>query len=215
MPAAWSRLCGKRSLEVLKRVFDILASSAGLLVLSPLFLVVAVLIKADSTGPGPIFYRQVRVGRGEKLFRIHKFRTMVTDADVRGPQLTAGNDRRITRIGAFLRRWKIDELPQLIDVLRGDMSFVGPRPEVPEYVSHYPEETRRLVLSVRPGITDRASIHFRGENELLVGKSNPAKFYIEEILPIKLKYHQDYARSHSVAGDFRIILKTLRAVIVR
>ncbi len=198
---------------MLKRVFDILASSAGLLVLSPLFLVVAVLIKADSTGP--VFYRQVRVGRGEKLFRIHKFRTMVTDADVRGPQLTAGNDRRITRIGAFLRRWKVDELPQLIDVLCGDMSLVGPRPEVPEYVSHYPKETRRLVLSVRPGITDRASIHFRDENELLAGKGNPAKFYIEQILPIKLKYHKDYARSHSVADDFRIILETLRAVIVR
>jgi lipopolysaccharide/colanic/teichoic acid biosynthesis glycosyltransferase len=178
-----------------------------------MFLVVAVLIKADSSGP--VFYRQLRVGRGEKLFRIHKFRTMVTEADVRGPLLTAGNDRRITHIGAFLRRWKIDELPQLIDVLRGDMSLVGPRPEVPEYVSHYPEEIRRLVLSVRPGITDRASIHFRDENELLVSKGNPAKFYIEEILPIKLKYHKDYAKRHSVPDDFRIILETLRAVIVR
>lgn len=198
---------------MLKRVFDLLASSAGLLVLSPLFLVVAVLIKADSSGP--VFYRQLRVGRGERLFRIHKFRTMVAGADVRGPQLTSGNDRRITRIGAFLRRWKIDELPQLIDVLRGDMSLVGPRPEVPEYVSHYPEEMRRLVLSVRPGITDRASIHFRDENELLVGKENPAKFYIEEILPVKLKHHEDYARSNSVVSDLRIILETLRAVIVR
>jgi len=198
---------------VLKRTFDFAVSGAGLAVLSPLFLVVAALIKVDSSGP--IFYRQTRVGRDGELFRIHKFRTMVADADTTGPQLTSGNDLRITRIGAFLRRWKIDELPQLIDVLRGDMSLVGPRPEVPEYVSHYPEETRRLVLSVRPGITDRASIHFRDESKLLAGKGNPAKFYIEQILPIKLKYHKDYARSHSVADDFRIILETLRAVIVR
>lgn len=198
---------------MLKRAFDILASGGGLLVLSPLFLVISLLVKADSTGP--IFYRQVRVGRGERLFRIHKFRTMVAGADVRGPQLTSGNDRRITRIGAFLRRWKIDELPQLIDVLRGDMSLVGPRPEVPEYVGHYPEETRRLVLSVRPGITDRASIDFRDESALLVGKNNPAKFYIEKILPIKLKHHENYARSNSVAGDLRILLETLRAVIFR
>jgi lipopolysaccharide/colanic/teichoic acid biosynthesis glycosyltransferase len=213
MPTAWSRLCGKRSLEVLKRLFDFVVSGIGLAVAGPLLLVVAALIKSDS--PGPVFYRQTRVGKDGKSFRIHKFRTMVVDADTQGPRLTSGNDRRITRIGLFLRRWKIDELPQLIDVFLGDMSLVGPRPEVPEYVSHYPEKARRLVLSVRPGITDWASIHFRDENNLLVGKDDATKFYIEQILPIKLQHHEHYAQSNSFAGDLRIIVETVRAVLFR
>lgn len=206
-----SRLLGKRSSKVLKRAFDLLASAVGLLVFSPLFLVVALLIKADS--PGPIFYRQARVGRDEKLFRIHKFRTMVTDADVRGPQLTAGNDRRITRIGAFLRRWKIDELPQLIDVFFGQMSLVGPRPEVPRYVEHYPVKVKDIVLSVRPGLTDYASIQYKDESNLLNDSLNPERTYIEKILPAKLELYVKYVHRRSFLGDLKIIICTLKALI--
>ncbi len=181
--------------------------------MTPLLLVVATLIKAESRGP--VFYRQTRVGKDGKLFRIHKFRTMVTDADSQGPSLTSRDDHRITAMGGFLRRWKIDELPQLIDVFLGNMSLVGPRPEVPEYVRHYPDTVRQLVLSVRPGITDRASIHFRNESDLLMGREDAVSYYIDVILPEKLRYHIEYAKNNSLSDALHIIWDTIRAVTTR
>jgi len=196
---------------MLKRAFDILASLCGLLILWPVFLIIAVLIKLDSTGP--VFFRQERVGRNGKIFKIHKFRTMKADAEKEGLQITAGADKRITGVGSFLRKYKIDELPQLMDVVAGDMSLVGPRPEVPEYVAYYPPGVRVKVLSIRPGITDPASIAFRDENEILDRTNNPQKVYIEEILPVKLKYYIDYVDNASFLFDLKIIFKTLRAII--
>jgi len=197
---------------VLKRSLDIAASALGLLVLSPALLVVAALIKLDS--PGPVFFRQVRVGRFGRPFRIFKFRTMTHVVVPDGPQLTVAGDARITRIGAFLRRYKLDELPQLIDVLRGTMSLVGPRPEVPRYVEHYPEASRERVLSVRPGITDAASLHYRDENTLLARAADPEREYLEVILPAKLQYALEYVDNASVGNDLRMIGLTLRTVFV-
>lgn len=197
---------------MLKRLFDVLASLAGLLALAPLFIVLAVLIKRDS--PGPVFYRQTRVGRYGKPFDIHKFRTMtVRQPGQEGLALTVGQDNRVTRVGAVLRHYKIDELPQLIDVLKGDMSLVGPRPEVPKYVDCYPPEQRTQVLSVRPGITDLASIEFRHENQMLASSPNPEQTYIEEVLPIKLRYYCEYVQQQSLLGDLRIIWRTLFAIV--
>ena len=194
-----------------KRLFDWLASSCGLLLLAPLFIGLAVWIKLDS--PGSVFFRQVRVGRGGKLFRIHKFRTMVSDAELIGMQITVGADARITKIGQWLRKYKFDELPQLIDVWLGHMSLVGPRPEVPRYVACYPAEVRDIVLSVRPGITDRASIEFKDENEILGHAVDPHEAYVNEVLPIKLGYYVDYVKSRSHFGDMLLILKTLSSLI--
>lgn len=191
-----------------KRAFDIVCAALGLALLAPLLLVLAVWIKLDSAGP--VFFRQERVGRHGKPFLIHKFRTM--RADNAGPQITIGADPRITRSGVFLRRSKLDELPQLWDVLRGAMSLVGPRPEVPKYVVFYPEELRRLVLSVRPGITDPASLHYRNESERLAAASDPEREYIEVVLPAKLALAADYVRQASLAGDLRLILKTIFAL---
>lgn len=193
-----------------KRLFDWIASSVGLLLLSPLFLVLAVWIKLDS--PGPVFFRQERVGLAGRLFHIHKFRSMVLDAERRGLQITVGADVRVTRVGQWLRKYKLDELPQLLDVWLGYMSLVGPRPEVPYYVACYPEDVRDLVLSVRPGITDRASIEFKDENLILGRATDPKKAYIDEILPIKLAYYFEYVNSRSFFGDIALILKTLRAI---
>lgn len=194
-----------------KRLFDWLASTCGLLVLAPVLLLLALWIKLDS--PGPVFFRQERVGQGGKLFRIHKFRTMVSDAERRGLQITVGADARVTRVGQWLRKYKIDELPQLFDVWLGNMSLVGPRPEVPRYVACYPADVRDLVLSVRPGITDKASIEFKDENEILGRSVDPNKAYIEEVLPIKLRYYIEYAKSHSLLGDISLILTTIKALI--
>jgi lipopolysaccharide/colanic/teichoic acid biosynthesis glycosyltransferase len=193
-----------------KRLFDLICASFGLVILSPLLLLMAAWIKSDSTGP--IFFRQERVGQYGKTFRIHKFRTMVTDAEKRGLQITVGNDSRITRSGAFLRRYKLDELPQLIDVVIGKMSLVGPRPEVPKYVACYPEYLREVVLSVKPGITDLASIEFKDENTLLGQSDNPEQTYKETILPIKLGYYTKYATHHNVLLDFMLIIRTFRAI---
>lgn len=190
-----------------KRLFDVLASFVGLVFLVPAFFVVAVLIKADSKGP--VFFRQERVGRWGHVFRIHKFRTMVVDSEHQGLQITVGGDARVTRVGRWLRKYKIDELPQLLDVLQGDMSLVGPRPEVPRYVALYPDEVRDVVLSVRPGITDKASIEFRDENELLAQSLDPHQVYITEVLPIKLGIYVDYVGSRTFWGDISIILRTL------
>jgi lipopolysaccharide/colanic/teichoic acid biosynthesis glycosyltransferase len=195
---------------IAKRIFDLLSALAGLLLLSPLFLLLAACIRLDS--PGPVFFRQVRVGRGGQPFRIHKFRTMATDTTAGGLQLTVGSDPRVTRTGRWLREYKLDELPQLIDVVRGKMSLVGPRPEVPEYVKYYSREQKDIVLSVRPGITDNASIEYRDENNILAESDNPEQDYIEKILPIKLGYYLRYVADRSMTGDIAIILRTFGAV---
>lgn len=196
---------------MLKRLFDILASGFGLLFLFPIFVVLSFWIKIDS--PGPIFFRQERVGRYGHLFRIHKFRTMTCGAETKGLQITVGQDCRITSSGALLRKWKLDELPQLIDVFFGNMSLVGPRPEVPCYMACYPELIRERILSVRPGITDRASIEFRDENEILGTADNPEDAYIHQILPIKQRYYLDYVERRSFFGDISIIIATVGAIV--
>lgn len=195
---------------IIKRMFDLFCASIGLLLLAPFFLLVAAWIKLDS--PGPVFFRQERVGQSGRSFSIHKFRTMVVRSDIRGSQLTVGNDARITRAGQILRRYKLDELPQLLDVVAGNMSLVGPRPEVPKYVAAYPSDIRAIVLSVRPGITDIASICFRRESEILAMASDPEREYVEKILPTKLDYYVRYIRTRSLWLDLMIILKTFRAL---
>lgn len=196
---------------MLKRLFDWLMSGLGLLVLSPMFLVIAVAIKLDSSGP--VFFRQQRVGRFGRPFGIHKFRTMLVNAEALGMQITVGADSRVTRVGRVLRKYKLDELPQLIDVFSGTMSLVGPRPEVPRYVMYYPATVRDNVLSVRPGITDRASIEFRNENDILGRAVDPHEAYVNEVLPVKLRYYQEYVKTRTFWGDIVIIFDTLRAVL--
>ncbi len=194
---------------MVKRTFDILASLAGLLVLSPLFVVMALWIKCDSRGP--VFYRQTRVGRGNRDFRLLKFRSMYVDSDKKGLLTVGGRDSRVTRAGYFIRKYKIDELPQLINVLIGDMSFVGPRPEVRRYVDLYSE--RQLhVLDVRPGITDRASVKYRNENDLLAQASDPEEYYIKMIMPDKLAINLEYVAHHSLWSDIGIIFSTFAAI---
>lgn len=194
-----------------KRLFDIVLAGFGLLLLSPLLLGIAVWIKLDSKGP--VFFRQERVGRHGQPFLIHKFRTMVTNAERLGAQLTVGHDSRITVAGQVLRRAKLDELPQLIDVLAGTMSMVGPRPEVPRYVAMYPNDLRDKILSVRPGITDRASIEFRNEGALLAEAADPEREYTNVVLPAKLRYAADYVDHASLMYDIRLIALTLKALV--
>lgn len=189
----------------LKRLFDIAASAIGLLLLAPVLLGIAIWIKRDS--PGPVFFRQERIGRHGQPFRIYKFRSMRQDNA--GLQITVGEDARITRSGRFIRAYKLDELPQLINVLLGDMSIVGPRPEVPRYVALYPAEVRAEVLSVRPGITDLASVQYRSESMLLAQSSNPEQTYVDTILPAKLALCRQYVRERSFWLDLRIIGMTL------
>jgi lipopolysaccharide/colanic/teichoic acid biosynthesis glycosyltransferase len=196
-----------------KRAFDLLGASLALLLLSPLMLGIAVAIKLDSRGT--VFFRQQRVGRHGALFRIHKFRTMVADAPQRGPALTVGADARITRIGRWLRRTRLDELPQFIDVLAGSMSLVGPRPEVPQYVAHYPADLRERALSVRPGITDPSSLLYLNEAELLARAADPEREYIEVILPRKLQCAADYAAQANLRSDLAVLLRTLRLLTLR
>jgi len=198
--------------DAAKRAFDLVAAGLGLVALSPLLLALALWIKLDS--PGPVFFRQTRVGRFGQPFGIHKFRTMVVDAERQG-QLTVGADARVTRAGRFLRKSKCDELPQLIDVLQGTMSLVGPRPEVPKYVAHYPAAVRDKVLALRPGITDWASIKMIDENEILGAAADPERAYIEQVLPEKLGYYTRYADSHTLAEDLRIIFATLARIASR
>lgn len=188
-----------------KRLFDLLAAGLGLLLLSPLLLAVALWIRLDS--PGPVFFRQERVGRHGRPFRIHKFRSMTHGAA--GLALTVGADARITRAGAVLRRTRLDELPQLLDVLAGDMSLVGPRPEVPRYVAHYPPGLRERALSVRPGITDPSSLAFLDEAERLARAADPEREYIEHILPLKLQAAADYAERATLWTDLGVIARTL------
>ena len=195
---------------IAKRAMDIVLSACALAVLCPLLLLIALAILIDD--PGPVFYRQVRVGRNGKTFRIFKFRSMVMDADKKGLAITVGRDSRITRVGAVLRKTKLDELAQLLNVLLGQMSFVGPRPEVPKYVELYTPYQRQVLL-VRPGITDYASIAYRNENDLLAGAPNPEAMYIEQIMPDKIELNMKYLREISPLADIRLILKTIVAVI--
>ena len=214
--AALHELLGCRSLPThrpimwIKRAFDIAFSATVLLLLAPLLAVIALWVRRDS--PGPVIYQQERVGRYGQLFRIYKFRTMRVGADAAGPQITVGADARITRAGQFLRRTKLDELPQFANVLCGDMSVVGPRPEVPKYVALYPTEVAAQVLSVRPGITDLASLAYRDESEVLARSSDPERAYVQEILPAKLQYACQYVRERSLWLDLRIISRTAAAV---
>lgn len=194
----------------MKRFFDIFLSGFGLILLSPLFLIVAIWIKLDSRGP--IFYRQVRVGRNNSEFRIFKFRSMRIGSDKGSLVTIGGRDPRITRSGYFIRKFKIDELPQLINVFIGDMSLVGPRPEVRHYVNYWTPEQMH-VLDVRPGITDPASIRFRNENELLAKADDPEKYYIEVIMQEKIRLYLDYVEKSSFWYDIKLIFQTFKVII--
>ncbi len=197
---------------MLKRLFDIVASGCGLVILSPLFIILAIWIKLDSKGP--VFYRQVRVGRGNRDFRLYKFRSMRVGADKQGLITVGGHDPRITRSGYFIRKYKLDEFPQLINVFIGDMSLVGPRPEVRKYVDMYTPEQLR-VLSVRPGITDLASIRYRNENELLEQAENPDEYYEQVIMQDKLRINLEYVENHSFWNDIKLIFMTFWEIVAK
>lgn len=188
-----------------KRIFDIIVSITGLIILSPLFFIIALAIILESRGG--VFYKQVRVGKDGKLFKLFKFRSMYVGSDKKGLLTVSGRDPRVTRVGYFIRKFKLDELLQLVNVLKGDMSLVGPRPEVPKYVELYTDEQRE-VLSVRPGITDPASIKYRNESDLLANADDPEKFYIEKIMPEKIKISIDYIRRRNFFTDIKVILET-------
>lgn len=194
----------------MKRLFDLTASFIGLLILFPFLFILALLVGFSS--PGGVFYRQVRVGRNGIDFRLWKFRTMRPDSDKKGLLTVGGRDPRVTSIGYFLRKYKLDELPQLLNVLSGDMSLVGPRPEVRKYVDMYNAEQKR-VLDVRPGITDYASIEYSNENELLAKSADPEKTYIEEVMPAKLKLNMKYIEEKGAFKDVKIILKTVGKIL--
>ena len=194
----------------MKRIFDIVASGIGLILLSPLFVILAIWIKCDSIGP--VFYKQVRVGRNNMDFQLFKFRSMRVGSDKKGLITVGGHDPRITRSGYYIRKYKLDEFPQLINVFKGDMSLVGPRPEVRKYVDMYTEEQMH-VLDVRPGITDLASIRYRNENELLERANDPDKYYVEVIMPDKLRINLEYVARHSFTFDIRLIFQTFRAIV--
>lgn len=194
----------------MKRLFDMIASGCGLLVLSPLFLILAIWVKLDS--PGPVFYRQIRVGRNNKDFNLFKFRSMRVGSDKKGLITVGGHDPRVTRSGYYIRKYKLDEFPQLINVFIGDMSLVGPRPEVRKYVDLYTPEQMH-VLDVRPGITDMASICYRNENELLETVADPETYYQTVIMQDKLRINLEYVKHHSFLGDIRLIFKTIECVM--
>ena len=198
---------------LIKRIFDIICAIVGLVLLSPVFLLIAIFIKFNSSGP--VLFRQIRVGRFGREFKIYKFRTMVVGAEILGPKITIGDDSRITPIGKFLRKTKLDELPQLINVLKGDMSIVGPRPEVPEYVATYPQQVKDIVLSVRPGITEWASIKVIDENYILAKADDPKATYLNEVLPKKLGYAVRYVKTRSFIQDLLIISITIIKLIKR
>ncbi|MFC0247362.1 sugar transferase [Citricoccus parietis] len=196
---------------MIKRVLDTVVSAAALVVTSPALAVVAVTIKA--TSPGPVLFTQERVGQYGRTFKIHKFRTMRPDHD--GLAVSGTGDPRVTRIGTILRKTKLDEIPQFYDVLRGDMSLVGPRPEVPEYVAQWPTEMRPIILSVKPGITDPASIEFRNEGDELALARDPESHYVDSILPRKAAAYVDYVQRRSLVGDLKILGNTAKVVLFR
>lgn len=190
----------------MKRLFDITASFFGILILSPLFIFISLWVGLSSKGG--VFYKQIRVGRNNKDFKLYKFRSMRVNSDKQGLLTVGSKDSRITKAGYFIRKYKIDELPQLFNVLKGDMSFVGPRPEVRRYVDLYSKEQMK-VLSVRPGITDPASIKYRNENDILSSQSNPEEYYIQHIMPDKLKINIDYINTQTFIKDIKIIFQTI------
>ncbi len=192
-----------------KRLMDIIASGVGLIILAPFFLLFSIVIKIDSRGP--VFYLQKRVGKGGRLFKLFKFRTMRRGADKLAPITVGKRDARITRIGNVLRKFKLDELPQLINVFKGEMSLVGPRPELKKFVDLYNEQQQK-VIGIKPGITDYASIQFRNENDLLEGKDDPVDFYIKEIMPLKLSLNLKYIDERSLWLDLKIITRTLVSI---
>lgn len=194
---------------MLKRIFDITLSLFGLIILLPFMLIIAILIKIDSKGP--VFFKQIRVTKNGKEFKIFKYRTMRVGSD-KYSQITVGKDDRITKIGSFLRKYKLDEIPQLINVLIGDMSLVGPRPEVPKYVALYTDEQKEI-LKVRAGITDYASIEFSDENDLLASEEDPEKAYIEKIMPKKIELNKKYLSEISILTDIKIILLTIKKIL--
>ena len=194
----------------IKRIFDIIVALILLIIISPVLLIVALAVALDS--PGGVFYRQVRVTQYGKEFRIHKFRTMVSGADKIGSLVTVGADARITKVGAFLRKYRIDELPQLIDVLQGNMSFVGTRPEVPKYVNKYSKEMKATLL-LPAGITSEASICYKDEAELLEGAEDVDKVYVEQVLPGKMKYNLESIKKFSFLGEIGMMFKTVAAVV--
>jgi lipopolysaccharide/colanic/teichoic acid biosynthesis glycosyltransferase len=189
-----------------KRAFDLFWSTLGLTLLSPLLVLVALAVKLEDGGP--VYFRQVRIGRGGRPFRIWKFRTMIVDAERQGRSITVGQDSRITRVGRHLRYTKLDEIPQLLNVLAGEMSFVGPRPEVPRYVELY-SEAQRSILALRPGITDLASIKYRNESDLLAQAEDPDATYVQVLLPDKIRINLAYASHAGLWSDFLVILATL------
>lgn len=193
----------------MKRIFDILTSAIVLLVLLPVWLIIALLIAVES--PGGVFYKQVRVGKGNRDFYLYKFRTMRVGSDKKGLLTVGERDNRITRIGYFLRKFKIDEFPQLLNIIKGDMSIVGPRPEVRKYVDLYTPEQMK-VLTVRPGLTDYASIKYVNENEVLAASDNPEQTYIDEVMPAKLGLNLQYIANQSLTEDIRLIFKTFMAI---
>ena len=197
----------KREL-VAKRLFDVAASAAGVVAAAPLLVATAALVKLSS--PGPVIFRQQRVGKGGKPFELWKFRTMRPATG--GPLVTAGGDSRITPIGRLLRKSKLDELPELLNVLKGDLSLVGPRPEVPRYVALYPERERTFLQQIRPGITDPATVRFRNEEEMLARSSDPERTYVDEILPLKVRLYCNYLEQASFVGDLSILLQTIWVV---
>lgn len=197
---------------MIKRTFDLSAAIIGILILLPVFLIIAIWIKLDS--PGSVLFKQIRIGRFGREFTIYKFRTMVTDAEKIGKQITVSNDVRITRSGQFLRKYKLDELPQLFNVVKGEMSLVGPRPEVPKYVAYYTNKQHQ-VLDVLPGITDLASIKFINESELVDNTTDLENLYIEKIMPQKLDLNMQYIAQTNLGLDILIILKTILRVITR
>ncbi|MGC5324927.1 sugar transferase [Brevibacillus sp. SYSU BS000544] len=196
--------------KLIKRIFDIVSSFFGLILISPIILFISIWIKVDSKGP--IFFRQKRVGQHGVLFDILKFRTMVVDAEKKGKQITVGRDPRITNCGYFLRKYKLDELPQLFNVLRGEMSLVGPRPEVPYYVKKYSEKQKK-VLKVKPGITDLASIKYSDESIILAQAANAEQFYIDRVMPDKLDLNLQYAENATITKDIHIILMTIAKIL--
>lgn len=194
---------------MLKRIFDIILSLFGLIILLPFMLIIAILIKLDSKGP--VFFKQIRVTKNAREFKIFKYRTMRVGSD-KYSQITVGKDNRITKVGAFLRKYKLDEIPQLINVLIGDMSLVGPRPEVPKYVALYTDEQKEI-LKVRAGITDYASIEFSDENDLLASEEDPEKAYIEKVMPKKIELNKKYISEISILTDIKIILLTIKKIL--
>jgi lipopolysaccharide/colanic/teichoic acid biosynthesis glycosyltransferase len=202
----------KKFQMVSKRIFDIIFSICGIVLLSPLLVIISIIVKLDSRGP--VFFRQIRVGKDLNEFKILKFRTMTMSADISGMQITVGKDKRITKSGNFLRNLKLDELPQLINVLTGDMSFVGPRPEVPKYVQKYNKE-QKLILKIKPGITDLASIEYRDESNVLAQSEEPEQTYINEVMPHKIQLNILYLKNASVLFDIKLIIKTMYVILTK